>query len=56
MFIALIDDVVRGSHIIYHLNEDSLESERRAINCYPRTTQGRAVLCKLACTGSLMGE
>lgn len=27
MFIALIHDVVKGSHLIYHSNEDSLESE-----------------------------
>lgn len=59
MSISLIDDVIKGSHIIYHSNKDNLVSERRAISDYARTTQGRTVLNKLACivtVGSLMGE
>lgn len=59
MYISLIDDVVKGSHIIYHSNKNNLVSKRRAINNYARTTQGRTILNKLECivtVGSLMGE
>lgn len=59
MFISLTDDVVKGIHITYHSNKNNLVSERRAINNYARTTQGRTVLNKLECiitVGSIMGE
>lgn len=49
MSISLIDDVVKGSHIIYHSNEDNLESEGAAMNNYARTSKGRIVAGKLAC-------
>lgn len=49
MSISLIDDVVKGSHIIYHSNKDNLESEGAAMNNYARTLGSRTVAGKLAC-------
>lgn len=47
MSISLIDDVVKGSHIIYHSNKDNLESEGAAMNNYARTLESRTVAGKL---------
>lgn len=59
MSISLIDDIVKGSHIIYHSNEDNLEIKGAAINNYARSSKSRTVAGKRACvdpSGSLMGK